>query len=38
MREGRNERKREGEFKDKKIHERKYSKKGDNRKMSLANL
>ena len=29
MREGRNERKREGEFKDKKREERKYSKKGE---------
>ena len=38
MREGRNERKREGEFRDKKREERKYSKKGASRKMSLVNL
>ena len=35
MREGRNERKREEEFRDKKREERKYSKKGASRKMSL---
>ena len=38
MREGRNERKREGEFRDKKREERKYSKKRASRKMSLVNL
>ena len=38
MREGRNERKREEEFRDAKREERKYSKKGASRKMSLVNL
>ena len=38
MREGRNERKREGEFRGKKREERKFSKKGASRKTSLVNL
>ena len=38
MREGRNERKSEKEFRAKKREERKYSKKGASRKMSLVNL
>ena len=38
MREGRNERNREGEFRVKKREERKYSKKGARRKVSLVNL
>ena len=38
MKEGLSERKREGEFGDKKREETKYSKKGASRKMSLVNL
>ena len=38
MREGRNERKREGEFADKKREGNKISKKGASRKLSLVNL
>ena len=38
MREGRNKSKREEEFMDKKRKERKYSRKGASRKMSLVNL
>ena len=38
MRDGRNERKREEELRDKKRGDRKYSKKGASRKMSLVNL
>ena len=38
MRKGRNERKREKEFRDKKREERKYSKQGACRKMSLVEL
>ena len=38
MRQGRNERKREEEFRDKKREERKYSEKGASRKMILVSL
>ena len=38
MRDGRYERKREKEFRDKMREERKYSKKGGSRKMSVVNI